>query len=74
MARREDNRDPTSPAGRSKNASFREAFFGWGESRHINGIHGAAPLSPPEIAKSDFDLPAGEVRWGLVLRIPELCA
>ena len=52
---------PPSPAGRSKNANLREAFFGRGECRHILGVHGASPFAPPEIAKGDFDLPAGEV-------------
>jgi 16S rRNA (cytosine967-C5)-methyltransferase len=52
---------PTSPEGRSKNASFREAFFGRGERRNAFDGDGAAPLPSPEIAKGDVDLPSGEV-------------
>ena len=51
----------TSPEGRSKNASLREAFFGWGEWCNALNGDGSARFPPPEIAKRDFDLPAGEV-------------
>jgi protein ImuB len=57
---------PTSPEGRSKNASLGEAFFGWGEWRNKLNADGSAPLPPPEKLaplRSDefFDLPSGEV-------------